>query len=79
MTRFFFPEPGLTDGVVVVRRVREDDIPAIVAACQDPLIKRFTSAITRVIGRTTARRTAKKTIAAVVSEISRLRRRMRSP
>ena len=45
MSRFSFPDPPLTDGVVVVRRVADGDVPAIVAACQDPLIKRFTSAI----------------------------------
>lgn len=46
MTRgFTFPDPPLSDGVIVVRRVRDDDVPAMVAACQDPLIKRFTSAI----------------------------------
>ena len=45
MTRFFFPDPPLTDGVVLVRRVRDDDVPPSVVACQDPLVKRFTSAI----------------------------------
>lgn len=55
MTRFFFPEPPLTDGVVVVRRVRDDDVPAIVEACQDPLIKRFTSAIPDPYGEADAR------------------------
>jgi RimJ/RimL family protein N-acetyltransferase len=34
--------PHLSDGVVVVRGLREDDIPAIVAACQDPDIPRWT-------------------------------------
>ncbi len=32
----------LTDGVVVVRGLRESDVPAIVAACQDPEIPRWT-------------------------------------
>ena len=45
MTRFRFPDPPLSDGVVIVRRVSLRDADAIVAACQDPLIKRFTSAI----------------------------------
>jgi RimJ/RimL family protein N-acetyltransferase len=45
LSRFRFPDPPLTDGVVVVRRIRAGDVEAIVAACQDPLIKRFTSAI----------------------------------
>ena len=31
--------------MVVVRRARDEDVPAIVAACRDPLVKRFTSAI----------------------------------
>jgi RimJ/RimL family protein N-acetyltransferase len=34
--------PTLTDGVVVVRGLREADVPAIVAACQDPEIPRWT-------------------------------------
>ena len=34
--------PRLSDGVVVVRGLREDDVPAIVAACQDPEIPRWT-------------------------------------
>jgi RimJ/RimL family protein N-acetyltransferase len=34
-------EISLTDGVVVLRRWRLDDAPAVFAACQDPLIARF--------------------------------------
>jgi RimJ/RimL family protein N-acetyltransferase len=34
--------PTLTDGVVTVRPRRESDIPAVVAACQDPEIPRWT-------------------------------------
>jgi RimJ/RimL family protein N-acetyltransferase len=34
--------PTLTDGVITVRPLREADIPAIVAACQDPEIPRWT-------------------------------------
>jgi RimJ/RimL family protein N-acetyltransferase len=34
--------PTLSDGEVVVRGLREGDIPAIVAACQDPEIPRWT-------------------------------------
>jgi RimJ/RimL family protein N-acetyltransferase len=34
--------PTLSDGEVVVRGLRESDIPAIVAACQDPEIPRWT-------------------------------------
>jgi RimJ/RimL family protein N-acetyltransferase len=36
------PEP-LTDGVVTVRHWRDEDVPAIVAAVQDPEIPRWTS------------------------------------
>jgi RimJ/RimL family protein N-acetyltransferase len=35
--------PTLTDGVVTLRALREGDVPAIVAACQDPEIPRWTS------------------------------------
>jgi RimJ/RimL family protein N-acetyltransferase len=34
--------PTLTDGEITVRGLREADIPAIVAACQDPAISRWT-------------------------------------
>ena len=36
------PDPPLRDEAVVLRPWREDDVPAIVAACRDPLIPRFT-------------------------------------
>jgi RimJ/RimL family protein N-acetyltransferase len=36
------PAPTLTDGEVTVRGLRESDIPAIVVACQDPEIPRWT-------------------------------------
>lgn len=32
----------LDDGVIALRRFREDDVPAITAACQDPEIPRWT-------------------------------------
>src|SRR3954454_23066803 len=32
----------LSDGVVALRALREDDVPLIYEACQDPLIPRFT-------------------------------------
>jgi ribosomal-protein-serine acetyltransferase len=32
----------LTDGVIALRPLREDDVPLIFEACQDPLIPRFT-------------------------------------
>jgi RimJ/RimL family protein N-acetyltransferase len=44
-SRFSFPDPALTDGVVRVRRIDDGDVDALVTACRDPLIKRFTSAI----------------------------------
>jgi RimJ/RimL family protein N-acetyltransferase len=37
-----FPIEGLTDGVVRLRLMAEADLPAIVAACQDPEIPRWT-------------------------------------
>ena len=39
------PDPPLADGVVVLRAVRESDVPAIVEACQDPDIKRYTATV----------------------------------
>jgi RimJ/RimL family protein N-acetyltransferase len=36
------PEQPLTDGVVVLRLPREDDVAALTAACQDPEISRWT-------------------------------------
>ena len=33
---------ALTDGIVTLRPLREDDVPLIHEACQDPLIPRFT-------------------------------------
>jgi RimJ/RimL family protein N-acetyltransferase len=35
--------PTLTDGVITVRPLRGADVPAIVAACQDPEISRWTT------------------------------------
>ena len=39
------PGAPLTDGVVVLRDLREDDVPAIVEGCRDPLVRRFTARI----------------------------------
>jgi len=36
------PDPPLSDGAVVLRGFESSDVPALVAACQDPLISRFT-------------------------------------
>jgi RimJ/RimL family protein N-acetyltransferase len=38
-----FPDAGLTDGAVTLRRWRRGDLDALVAACQDPEIPRWTS------------------------------------
>lgn len=38
-----FPDTGLTDGALTLRRWRRDDLDALVAACQDPEIARWTS------------------------------------
>jgi RimJ/RimL family protein N-acetyltransferase len=36
-----YPDPRLSDGSISLRPWSEADLPAIVAACQDPLIQRF--------------------------------------
>lgn len=41
--RLRHPDPPLTDGVVALRAWRDDDAPALVAICDDPLAVRFTS------------------------------------
>jgi RimJ/RimL family protein N-acetyltransferase len=38
-----FPEAGLSDGRVGLRRWRRDDLDSLVAACQDPEIQRWTT------------------------------------
>ena len=38
-----FPAEGLTDGEVRVRLVADADVPAIVRACRDPEVQRFTT------------------------------------
>jgi RimJ/RimL family protein N-acetyltransferase len=37
------PSVELTDGVIVLRRLREEDVPNIAAACSDPETSRFTT------------------------------------
>jgi RimJ/RimL family protein N-acetyltransferase len=37
-----YPDPPLTDGVITLRAKRRDDVDALVAACQDPEIARWT-------------------------------------
>jgi RimJ/RimL family protein N-acetyltransferase len=34
-----------SDGVVVLREVRDDDVPALVEGCRDPLTRRFTAKV----------------------------------
>jgi RimJ/RimL family protein N-acetyltransferase len=38
-----FPVEGLSDGEIRVRLMSEADVPAIVAACQDPAVRRYTT------------------------------------
>jgi RimJ/RimL family protein N-acetyltransferase len=45
MAELPFPEPPLSDGVVLLRRWRGDDMAFVVAACQDPEVARFSPAI----------------------------------
>ncbi len=41
MPALAYPDPPLADGSITLRPWSEADIPAIVAACQDPLMPRF--------------------------------------
>jgi RimJ/RimL family protein N-acetyltransferase len=42
MPEIEYPQPQLGDNAIVLRPMREGDIPAVTAACQDPLIARYT-------------------------------------
>jgi RimJ/RimL family protein N-acetyltransferase len=42
MPELHYPQPPLGDGKIELRRFDEDDIPAVIAACQDAEIVRFT-------------------------------------
>jgi RimJ/RimL family protein N-acetyltransferase len=42
LARLVPPDPPLTDGVVALRAMTLDDVPAITRACQDPEIPRWT-------------------------------------
>ena len=42
MPEIEYPEPRLEDSVIALRPMREDDVAAVTAACQDPLIARYT-------------------------------------
>ncbi len=56
MTRgIAYPDPPLRDGDVVLRPFADDDVPAIVAAVQDPRIKRFNTSIPDPYGERDAR------------------------
>jgi RimJ/RimL family protein N-acetyltransferase len=41
--RLFLPSEPLTDGVVALRALRHDDVPAMTKACADPEIARWTT------------------------------------
>lgn len=41
MAELPLPDPPLTDGVVTLRQWGPDDVPFVVAACQDPRMTRF--------------------------------------
>jgi RimJ/RimL family protein N-acetyltransferase len=40
-----FPDPPLVDGVVLLRPWTRDDLPFVVAACQDPEVSRYSPVI----------------------------------
>lgn len=42
MPRIEYPQPPLADGRIALRPPRESDVDAVTAACQDPLIVRYT-------------------------------------
>ena len=44
MARLPTPDPGPSDGVVLLRPWRQDDVPQLVEACKDPEIPRWTAA-----------------------------------
>src|SRR3954466_11351568 len=43
MARLPTPDPGPSDGVVLLRAWRESDVPQMVEACKDPEIPRWTA------------------------------------
>lgn len=45
MAELPFPDPPLTDGVVLLRPWRGDDLEFVVRSCQDPSVSRFSPAI----------------------------------
>ena len=49
------PQTPLSDGVVVLRDLREDDVGALVEGCRDPLVRRFTARIPDPYGEDDAR------------------------
>ncbi len=50
-----FPDPPLGSGSLALRAWRTDDVPGVVAACQDPTIARFAAAVPVPYGETDAR------------------------
>ncbi|MEK6250605.1 MAG: GNAT family protein [Actinomycetota bacterium] len=42
MPEIEYPQPRLEDGLIALRPPREPDVEAVTAACQDPLVARFT-------------------------------------
>jgi RimJ/RimL family protein N-acetyltransferase len=45
MEALLFPDPPLTDGIVLLRQWRRDDLDFVVQACQDPEVSRYSPAI----------------------------------
>jgi RimJ/RimL family protein N-acetyltransferase len=45
MEALLFPDPPLTDGIVLLRQWRRDDLDFVVQACQDPELSRYSPAI----------------------------------
>jgi RimJ/RimL family protein N-acetyltransferase len=42
MAELVLPDPPLSDGTITLRTFRQEDVPWVVKACQDPEIPRFT-------------------------------------
>ena len=55
MVELALPVPQLSDASVSLRRWTEQDVPAVVAACRDPLIARFVAGVPSPYGEHEAR------------------------
>ena len=55
MAELPFPDPPLETGSLVLRAWRTEDMPGVVAACQDPATARFAAAVPVPYGETDAR------------------------